>query len=210
MSHEHTHEEAQKEELAFWNTPGAELGEQLKQLTYAKYLQLDFIHDGSSPYVIDKTGLKILDVGGGPVSLLLKTQAARKIVVDPCHYDNWVDMRYQANHVEWWEIEGEYCNKDIVNYGLESELDEVWIYNVLQHTEDPKRIFDNVYKALRTSGIFRFLDWVDTPTNIAHPISLTYNELSAWLAENYDQPLIQTSINENGANGTIAYGVFQK
>lgn len=206
----HTHKEAQAEELAFWNTPGAELGEQLKQLTYAKYLGLDFVHDGNSPYVIDKTGLKIVDIGGGPVSLLLKTIAKQRIVVDPCDFSDWVDNRYEANSIYRIQIEGEYFLKDIINLGLENRVDEIWMYNVLQHTEDPKKIFDNIYKSLRKSGTFRFFDWVDTPTNTAHPISLTYNELSAWLAESYDQPLIQTNINENGANGTIAYGVFQK
>lgn len=205
MSHKH----AQEEELAFWNTPGAELGEQLKQLTYAKYLKLDFIHDGSSPYVLDKTGLNIVDVGGGPVSLLLKTKAKSKIVVDPCEFPQWVDDRYETNKIYRIHIEGEYFLKDIINLGLEHQIDEVWMYNVLQHTEDPKKIFDNIYAVLKTGGTFRFLDWVDTPTNVAHPISLSYQELSEWLS-NYGQPLLKTNINENGAVGTIAYGVFQK
>lgn len=205
MSHNHTHEEAQAEELAFWNTPGAELGEQLKQLTYAKYMKLDFIHDGSSPYVIDKTGLSILDVGGGPVSLLLKTIADKKVVIDPCEFHEWTIDRYHANGVDIYRRNGETLTRVIQN----KKFDEVWLYNVLQHTEDPKKIFDNVFKVLKKGGVFRFLDWVDTPTNTAHPISLGYQELAAWLS-NYDQPLLKTNINENGANGTIAYGVFQK
>jgi 2-polyprenyl-3-methyl-5-hydroxy-6-metoxy-1,4-benzoquinol methylase len=201
----HTHEEAQHEELAFWGTPGAELGEQLKQLTYAKYLKLDFIHDGSSPYVIDKTGLNIMDIGGGPVSLLLKTIANKKLVVDPCGFPEWVDGRYKANGVQLQHKDGETLNR-INNRSI---YDEVWMYNVLQHTDDPKKIFENIYKVLKPGGTFRFLDWIDTPTNVAHPISLSYNDLSAWLS-NYDQPLLQTDINENGAVGTIAYGVFKK
>lgn len=204
MSHNHTHEEAQAEELAFWQTPGAELGEQLKQLTYAKYLKLDFIHDGSSPYVIDKTGLNIIDIGGGPVSLLLKTIARRKIVVDPCMYPAWSIARYNDNDIEFWNIDGEDIRV------AKRQFNEVWMYNVLQHTTDPRKIFDNIHALLKKGGTFRFLDWVDTPTNTAHPISLSYQELSQWLAEKYDQPLIKTNINENGAIGTIAYGVFQK
>lgn len=101
MSHNHTWEEAQEEELTFWNTPGADLGEQLKQLVYAKYMKLDFIHDGNSPYVIDKTGLDILDVGGGPVSLLLKTDANYKTVADPCLFADWNMVRYNFNNVEF-------------------------------------------------------------------------------------------------------------
>lgn len=208
MSHTHTWEEAQEEELAFWNTPGAELGEQLKQLVYAKYMKLDFIHDGNSPYVIDKTGLDILDVGGGPVSLLIKTTANRKTVIDPCPFPNWVHDRYDANDVGLVSATGELFYKP--KYKLENTHDEVWMYNVLQHTESPQRIFDNIHKVLKSGGVFRFLDWIDTPTNTAHPISLSYETLSEWLAKYYDQPLLKTNINENGAVGTIAYGVFQK
>jgi SAM-dependent methyltransferase len=206
MSHEHTWEEAQEEELSFWNTPGAEFGEQIKQLTYAKYLKLDFIHDGSSPYVINKTGLKIVDIGGGPVSLLLKTSAARKVVADPCDFPNWVYKRYEHNNVYPIKIGGEELDK----YITREDFDEVWLYNVLQHTQDPYKIFKNAYDALKPGGTFRFLDWVDTPTNTAHPISLSHEQLKAELAKYYNQPLLKTNINENGAVGTIAYGVFQK
>lgn len=196
-----THNHAQEEELSFWQTPGAELGEQLKQLTYAKFLKLDFTHDGSSPYVIDKTGLNILDVGGGPVSLLLKTIAKEKVVVDPCNFDKWVLDRYTANTVRYQTLEAE-------DIKYTEKFDEIWMYNVLQHTTDPSKIFNNIYKALKKGGTFRFLDWVDTATNVAHPISLTYEKVSSMLQ--YDQSLIKTNINENSAVGTIVYGVFVK
>lgn len=201
--HNHTHEEAQAEELSFWQTPGAELGEQLKQLTYAKYLGLDFQHDGSSPYVIDKAGLNVLDVGGGPVSLLLKTIAKEKVVVDPCNFDKWVTDRYMANNVRYNKSEAESIKYTEV-------FDEVWLYNVLQHTSDPEKIFDNIYKALKRGGTFRFLDWVDTPTNTAHPISLTAEQVVACLQKHYKEPVTKMNINENNAVGTIVYGTFTK
>lgn len=203
MSHKHTWKEAQEEELAFWNTPGAELGEQLKQLTYAKYLKLNFEHDGNSPYVIDRKGQRILDVGGGPVSLLLKTIASEKVVADPCLFPDWSIIRYNDNDIDFWQVPGE-------NLPLKLKFDEVWMYNVLQHTQNPEKIFSNIDKVLTKGGTFRFLDWVDTPTNVAHPISLSYDYLSAVFANRYDQPMLKTTINENGAVGTIAYGVFTK
>lgn len=198
----HTHEEAQAEELAFWNTPGAELGEQLKQLVYAKYLGLDFVHDGSSPYVIDKTGLNILDVGGGPVSLLLKTQADFKVVADPCSYPAWVGERYRTNNVQFWSRSGE----TLTRVSRRNFYDEVWLYNVLQHTEDPQKIFDNIYKVLKKGGVFRFLDWVNTPTNTAHPITLTPEQVSEMLKKaGFNGTISVQNINENNAIGTIAY-----
>lgn len=178
------------------------MGEQLKQLTYAKYLQLDFTHDGNSPYVINKEGLDILDVGGGPVSLLLKTKADNKVVIDPCEFDRWVLDRYIANNIR-------YNKNDAESMKYTGKFDEVWLYNVLQHTEDPAKIFDNVYKALKKGGTFRFLDWVDTQVNVAHPTTLTAEQINQWV-EKYEQPLIKVNINENNATGTIVYGVFTK
>lgn len=200
---DHTHNHAQEEELAFWQTPGAELGEQLKQLIYAKYIGINFIHDGSSPYVIDKTGLDILDVGGGPVSLLLKTIAKEKVVVDPCNFDQWVRDRYTKNTIRYVRGEAE----DMKYTG---KFDIVLMYNVLQHTSDPAKIFANIYKALKKGGTFHFLDWIDTPTNVAHPISLTFDEVYDFILKaGFKSPtLVHTNINENNAVGTIVYGVF--
>ena len=209
--HEHTHEEAQAEELAFWNTPGAELGEQLKQLTYMRYLGLNFFHDGNSPFVIDKTGLNIMDVGGGPVSLLLKTNADRKVVVDPCDYPKWSIDRYKANNVNYHHRSGE----TLTRTNAKDSYDEVWMYNVLQHTEDPQKIFANIYKTLKKGGALRFLDWVNTPTNVAHPITLQYKDIAEMLKKagfkvGTKDILFNEHINENGAVGEIAYGTFYK
>ncbi len=198
MSHNH----AQEEELLFWQTPGAELGEQLKQLTYAKYLGLNFEHDGNSPYVINKDGLNILDIGGGPVSLLLKTIAKEKVVVDPCNFDQWVRDRYMTNTIRYNKSTAE-------SIKYTEKFDEVWLYNVLQHTEDPELIFKNVYKALKRGGTFRFLDWVDTAVNTAHPITLTGEQVAEYLSVFTGTP-IKTNINENNAIGTIVYGIFTK
>lgn len=207
MSHKHTHEEAQAEELAFWNTPGAELGEQFKQITYLRYLDMQFTHDGNSPFVIDKTGLSILDVGGGPVSLLLKTNAEMRCVVDPCEYPEWVIQRYAFNNINFWNIEGE-------NIDEEQMFDEVWMYNVLQHTTDPQKIFNGIYESLKYGGKLRFMDWVDTPTNVAHPISLNTTQIARMIYYAcFDKPLEHlrnAQLNENNAVGTIAYGTFTK
>lgn len=208
MSHNHTWEEAQKEELDFWNAPGSELGEQLKQLAYAKYLGLEFMHDGNSPYVIEKAGKKILDVGGGPVSLLLKTTANPndyRLIADPCHYPEFVRSRYADSGIDYWITPGELLHGDIESF------DEVWMYNVLQHTTNPQKIFNNIYDALNDGGQFRFLDWVNTPTNVAHPITMSVEDVRRMVVKaGFSDEVYTTFMNENGAVGDIAYGIFTK
>lgn len=206
-NHTHTHEEAQAEELAFWLSPGAELGEQLKQLTYAPLLGINFEHDGNSPYVINKPGQSIIDIGGGPVSLLLKTTAITKTVIDPCDYPTWVRGRYKQNNVYWIKDVAEIYQPE-----LAETADEVWLYNVLQHTTDPQQIFTNILAYLKPGGVFRFVDWVETGTNVAHPISLTADDINrSMLAAGFTDVTVKTvELHENGAHGKAAYFVIKK
>jgi len=207
MTHSHTHEEAQAEELSFWLSPGAELGEQLKQLSYAPLLEIDFEHDGNSPYVINKPGKSIIDIGGGPTSLLLKTKAGTKTVIDPCDYPAWVRGRYEQNDIRWVKSVAETYQSE-----LAETADEVWLYNVLQHTTDPQKIFENTRGYLKKGGVFRFFDWIETDTNIAHPISLTASDVEQYLAGagfvGADVKIVE--LHENGAYGKAAYCIIGK
>lgn len=209
MSHNHSWEEAQAEEAGFWGDCGNTLGEEMKQLVYAKYMGLDFFHNGNSPYNLDFHDEPALDVGGGPVSLLLKAQrqTAPLEVADPCKYPLWVARRYEASGIRYMQERGEDLDQlDPDYYGT------VLMYNVLQHTEDPGKIFRNIYRALRHGGTFRFFDWIDTPTNTAHPISLHFDDMATMLKEAGFDPtsLDKADVNENYAIGTAAFGAFVK
>lgn len=209
MSHDHTWAEAQAEEAGFWGDCANTLGEELKQLTYAKYLGLEFFHDGNSPYNLDFKGQPALDVGGGPVSLLLraKRQPAELAVADPCGYPMWTLMRYQEAGITYLRKRGEDLGDLQPNY-----YGTVLMYNVLQHTEDPEKIFSNIYRALKPGGSFHFFDWIDTPTNTAHPVTLKLEDMARMLkGAGFDaEPLKRADINENYAIGKASYGVFVK
>ena len=209
MSHNHGWDEAQAEEAGFWGDCGNTLGEEMKQLVYAKYMGIEFFHDGGSPYNIDFHNEPVLDVGGGPVSLLLKAkrQSAPLEVADPCHYPLWVARRYEAAGIQYHQERGEDLDQLDPNY-----YGAILMYNVLQHTEDPQKIFNNIYRALKPGGTFRFFDWIDTATNTAHPISLHFDDMARMLKEaGFDTAdLKQATIDENYAVGTTAFGAFVK
>lgn len=207
--HEHTWEEAQAEEAGFWGDCGNTLGEEIKQLVYARYMGLEFFHDGNSPYNLDFHNEPVLDVGGGPASMLLKAkrQPAPLDVADPCHYPLWVARRYEASGITYIQEKGEALDQlDPDHYGT------VLMYNVLQHTDDPEKIFCNIYRALKPGGTFRFFDWVDTATNTAHPISLHFEDMADMLKKAGFDPasLSKADINENYAIGTAVFGAFVK
>lgn len=147
-------------------------GEETKQLVYAKYMGLDMVHDGRSPFSIDMKGKKVLDIGGGPVSLLLKCNNVEGTVIDPCDYPAWVKDRYWQSGIQYIKAPAE----SIV--GDQGKYDEVWIYNVLQHTIDPKIIISN---ALRVGKKIRIFEWIETEIYLGHPHAFTKEDLDQML-----------------------------
>lgn len=167
------HELAQDEERNWWADCSNMLGEELKQTVYAQYMGLKFHENDGKPYQIDLTGKRVVDIGGGPQSLLLKANGAiRRVVADPCDYPNWVATRYTETQIDYLKVPGEEIDDDILK-----EADEVWIYNVLQHVQSPETII----KKAKQAGKIRIFEWLEAGTNHAHPHELTKEELDKWL-----------------------------
>ena len=169
--------------------------EETKQIVYARKMGLElegFI--GKYP-IIDLEGKSVIDIGGGPYSLLLKTiNGGRKLVVDPCAYPKWVYSRYKKAQIEFKKVKAEDYGTDLA--------DEVWIYNCLQHTENPELILKN---AREMGKIIRIFEWVNTEHTMGHPQVLNENQINEWLggigkAED---------INESGCYGRCYYGIFR-
>jgi 2-polyprenyl-3-methyl-5-hydroxy-6-metoxy-1,4-benzoquinol methylase len=172
-------------------------GEEEKQKVYAKYMGLGVDNDKfyfNPPYAMQQ---KIIDIGGGPVSMLLKMADQEfkfSKVYDPSTYPEWTIKRYQDNGIAYVKAGGEEVN--------ETGYDEVWIYNCLQHTENPELIIQNAKKAGKRLRIF---EWLDTPQEIGHPQMITQENLEKWIGKKGNV----SYINENGATGKAFYGVFE-
>jgi len=65
-------QQAQEWEFGWWGNCVNTYGEETKQLLYAARMGLTAFHDGKSPFNFDLGGASVLDIGGGPSSLLLK------------------------------------------------------------------------------------------------------------------------------------------
>jgi hypothetical protein len=173
------------------------LGEEYKQIAYAKRMGLKPFHNGKSPFNFDLKGASVLDIGGGPYSLLLKCENFRHaVVVDPCRYPEWVYRRYDAAHIECGQFKGEELLEKFVGV-----FDEIWIYNCLQHTENPELIIQN---ARKIGKIIRLFEWIETGVADGHLHNLTEEGLNAWLGGTGKVE----RINENTAVGLCYYGIF--
>ena len=92
---------AQAWERDWWGDCLNTYSEEEKQLVYANRMGLVAFHDGKSPYNFDLGGMSVLDIGGGPCSLLLKCVNFRGKVIDPLCFPDWVLARYELAGIEF-------------------------------------------------------------------------------------------------------------
>jgi len=198
----YTREEDQKFERDWWGDCANTFGEESKQISYAHRMGLQIVptYTGAWP-AYDLGGKSVLDLGGGPTSMLLKCfNLGHAMVVDPCGYPDWVYRRYDAHGVEYASENAE--DFSIFTEEVEGEypFDEAWFYNVLQHTEHAREI---VEVAKSHARVVRCFEWIDTERTLGHPTVLTQHDLNEWLGT------VGTieNINENGCYGTCYYAV---
>lgn len=171
--------------------------EQTKQYTYASLMGLDYYKtDYYGQIGWDLGDISVLDIGSGEQSILLKTKAGKRTVLDPLmdKFPTWVGERYKEAGIETICSPAEDFTK--------GSYDCVLIYNVLEHVIDPKKIIDN---ALELGKVVRIFEWVGNTTNIGHIHSLKQAELDEWLGGEGKVEVIK----RGGANGKAYYGIFK-
>ncbi len=199
---------AQAWESEWWGSCTNSFGEEAKQITYAHRMGLvNTPRYGKWP-VYDLNGYSVVDLGGGPSSLLLKCVNGWGTVVDPCPYPEWVAQRYASagsrNHPEYEAATIFYVQEPAETYRSADKVSECWIYNVLQHVVDPERV---IATARASAHLIRIFEWIEAETNVGHPHSLHAADLSRWITGSEGAGTIQ-AVDENGAVGLAFYGTF--
>jgi hypothetical protein len=150
----------------WWGDCTNTLGDEIRQLLYAEKMGLVRTETRKSPFLFDMNGASVIDIGGGPVSLLLKCINVSGVVIDPGPYPDWVYDRYRAAGIRYVVELGE--NLNVIGH------DEAWIYNSLQHTVNPYLVIDNAKRAAKTVRVFQ---WINTLVSEDSPHVLTRNLL---------------------------------
>lgn len=185
------------DESAWWGDAANTYHEEQKQIVYATRMGLRPIWDVGHPPNFDLGGRSVMDIGGGPVSLLFKAvNRGGCAVVDPGVFPDWVRQRYAECGIMFWNGKGEEIDVEGV-----AHFDEVWIYNTLQHVDDPARVIEN---ARRISDTIRIFEWLDLEPYPGHPNELRQEQLDEWLGS----PGFTANVNQSGAVGRAYYGVF--
>jgi len=207
FGHEHAHhswDDDQEWERNWWGDCTHTYAEEMKHIAYSKQMGLEIIVGRGQWPVWDIEGKNVLDIGGGPVSMLLKAynRGPHCIVADPCAYPDWVHQRYSIANITYIRAAGE----DLDQWEFPEELDEVWIYNVLQHTQDPEQIIANAWKM---APVIRMFEWIDIPPHKGHPHELKKVLLDYWLGGD-GQTLWHNNENNDGMTGHGYGGRFER
>ncbi len=194
--------EAHDYEADFWGDCLNTYDEERKQYAYALRMGL---WDGEG-FSFTVGGRSVLDIGGGPVSMLLKTpdRGADSGVLDPGanYWPSWVHDRYHVAGIGVDPGRGEDIPPKMrTESGV--RFDEVWIYNVLQHVDDVEAV---LYNAARCAGTIRIFEWIGIPAYDGHPNELTAERLRAVLPTGKGRV---ERLADGGAVGVAFYGTFR-
>ena len=178
-----------RREAEYWGNCVNTWVDEFKQMHYAVHMGI--VNDYGSWPKFDLGGKSVIDLGGGPVSMLLKTKnTGRLTVVDPAPYPPWVRARYVSHGIQLLQVDAESYRDDHAVY------DECWIYNTLQHTVNPA---DVARVARRSSRRIRVFEWLEIEADDLHPHVLTLDGMNEWF-EMEGEPVfgVNTAWGEDG------------
>ena len=176
-------------EKSFWGNCCNTFYEDKKHYVYAKFMGITCKY---TSFILPN--ISVLDIGGGPTSVLLKCNGLKSgLVVDPIEYPKWTRDRYGCMGIGVQIMTGEQ-----INY---TGFDEAWIYNCLQHTEDPEKIIRNARNA---APVLRIFEWIDIPAHEGHPQELKEDTLNKWIGGKGRT----AQLSFDGCYGRCYYGEF--
>jgi hypothetical protein len=91
----------------------------------------------------------IVDLGAGPMSLLLRAKTTgSRVAIDPLTMAQWAVERYAKEGIEFHNEPAETWRA--------GQYDECWIYNCLQHVQDPAKVLATAKASAMTIRIFEW------------------------------------------------------
>ena len=183
-------------EASYWGDCYSEVafGETCKQRMYMPAMGL--------PEFPDMQGKSVIDIGGGPVSMLLRCKNVRGRVIDPIDWPEYVRDRYMMYGIDFDRAGGE---EDWPFACMVDPVDEIWIYNCLQHVNDPIKILDHAKKYSKKIRIF---EWLYTAPDLCHPHSLTPELLLNGLRDTMIEQVTIRRYTQFNCNCDALAGVF--
>ncbi len=120
----------------------------------------------------DLKGKKIIEIGPGRISgLLFCENYGESYVIEPTEYEG-IEYLYTGKNIKIIKERAE--DMDL------PQVDEVWIFNLMQHVQDPDLLIE---KCKKCSKIIRFFEPIDLPTNREHPFTYSKDDFFEYFGE---------------------------
>jgi 2-polyprenyl-3-methyl-5-hydroxy-6-metoxy-1,4-benzoquinol methylase len=121
-------------------------------------------------------GKRIIDIGGGPISIMYHFDLGNSAIVDPLVLPEKYIKKYAEKRITYYQVKAE----DFLTNWNGEKWDEVWMYNCLQHVQAPEIILSNLRNV---ASVLRIGEPIGTGTDNEHPYSFTKEWLVAKLTE---------------------------
>ncbi len=189
----------QDAERRFWGNAynAAAFNEVVKQECYMRRMLLARdCGDGNGDLHLRKRS--ILDVGGGPWSMLLRAIGGRNLtVVDPFQLPPSAARRYQLYGIRYIQARAE--TRPSVGH-----FSEAWVYNVLEHTESPAAV---LAFAAAAAAVVRVFAWLHQGVDALHMGGVSERLILDALGKPIEGGVVMLA--ENECFGLALAGVFR-
>jgi hypothetical protein len=137
----------------------------------------------------------ILEIGPARVSSLLYcNNYGPSFIVEPTKYDD-TEHLYIDKEITFIRDLYENCESPIV--------DEIWLFNVLQHIQDPDLFIDKCKKSAKT---IKFFEPINTPIETHHPHSFTFDDYVKYFG---DSVKLYKGSTEKFHTADCVYGIYE-
>lgn len=158
-------QQAQKAERKFhdgrtWSEKAKEYKEMYS--TYLAVLGFDIAGSGSVN--------KVLEVGCADVPMLYFVKCKNAHICEPMPSKLLNNICYENDFTQ------HSCKFEDMPEPAEL-FNEIWLFNVMQHVQDPEKFIE---KAKRIGRTIRFFEPIDWPIEIYHPFSYTIDDYKRW------------------------------
>lgn len=181
--------EAQEGEKAFHIAEPLEMSFEHYKIAYQHYFKWLDINP-------DLKGKSVIEIGPGRIAgLLFCSNFKLSYILEPTEYEG-VDHLYKRENLLVWKKTAEEIDLP--------RVDEVWLFNLLQHVQDPDLLIE---KCKQVAKVIRFFEPVDLPTNLEHPFTFSMDDFKGYFGDCVKEYAANQGI-EGFHGARCAYGVY--
>jgi len=147
----------------------------------------------------EKVQWGILEIGAADFPALRYVKADRCIIIEPMPSQLLKDFCIEKNIL----LLNTPFDKTNINENGGIELFEVWMFNVLQHVQDPESFISNA----KLCRCVRYFEPIDTGITDYHPHSFTKDDFDRWFPG--VNKFYNETTNQNFHDGPCCYGVWE-